>query len=262
MRFPVMILYLFVLTVSLGTGGGVLSASAQDYPISAEQAMSQFISGGLAYKEGDYDRAVKEYEEILKGGRENGALYYNLGNSYFRKKDYGRAVLNYERARRLIPRDSDLDFNYHYALSQMGGESGGAQRNFFQKAMDRHISFYTLDEMILMSAGLGCLIAVIHLVSLYLRWSRRVRRGILGVLFFLLAVYISGFIAKAESYRDMAVAVSDTEAKFEPRPEATAHFPIKSGIKIKFLKTEDGWTKIRRTDGKTGWVPQGIFEYI
>lgn len=260
MRVFGMILSLFVLTAPLGMGGDVLPASEQDYPISAEQAMSRFIAGGLAYKEGDYEGAVKEYEEILKGGRENGALYYNLANSYFRKKDYGRAVLNYERARRLIPRDSDLDFNYHYALSQMGGETGGAQGNFLPKAMDRHVSFYTLDEMILISAGLGCLMAVIHLISLYLRWPRRVRRGVLGMLGLLLAVYMTGFVVKAESYRDMAVAVADAEAKFEPRMEATTHFPLKAGIKIRILKTEDGWAKIRRADGKTGWVPQTAFE--
>ena len=261
MRWLKMMLFLFILAVPLGPVGGVLSA-AESSLISVEEAMSQFVSGGLAYKEGDYDRAIKEYEEILKGGRESGTLYYNLGNSYFRKKDYGRAILNYERARRLIPRDSDLNFNYYYALAQAGADRRRGELNFFRKMMASHVLFYTLDEMILISAGLSFLIAVVHLASLYLRGSRRIRRSILGALSVFLIFYLFGSVVKMESRRNSAVAVANSEAKFEPRDEATTYFSVKAGTKIKILKTQEAWAKIRREDGKMGWVPQKVFEYI
>ena len=72
--------------------------------ISKDRAVSHFVSGNLAYKEADYSKAVSEYEAIIKGGRESGAVYYNLGNSHFKMGEFGKAILNYERVRRLIPR--------------------------------------------------------------------------------------------------------------------------------------------------------------
>ena len=36
------------------------------------------------YKEGDYAKAVELYEQILSGDRESAAVYYNLGNAYYK----------------------------------------------------------------------------------------------------------------------------------------------------------------------------------
>jgi len=52
------------------------------------------------YQKGNYMQAVKGYEKLLKQG-ESAALYYNLGNSYYRLDNIPHAVLSYERAQRL-----------------------------------------------------------------------------------------------------------------------------------------------------------------
>ncbi|MEK7243343.1 MAG: tetratricopeptide repeat protein [Thermodesulfobacteriota bacterium] len=42
-------------------------------------------------------------------------FFYNLGNSYFKTKKIGLAILAYERARLLEPRNSDILYNLNYA---------------------------------------------------------------------------------------------------------------------------------------------------
>ena len=55
-----------------------------------------------AYRKGDFARAAALYEAELKEGPAF-TLYYNLGNTYYRLNDYGKAVLNYQRACASIP---------------------------------------------------------------------------------------------------------------------------------------------------------------
>ena len=69
-----------------------------------------------------------------------------------------------------------------------------------------------------------------------------------------------GLAAKILAEKDLAVAVVAGEAKFEPREDATTHFRIPEGTQAKVLRVEGPWAKIRRADGKAGWVPEKVFE--
>jgi tetratricopeptide (TPR) repeat protein len=255
--------------------------------ISDAGALSKFTAAAEAYKAEDYDKAAAAYEEILRGGKESGALYYNLGNSYFKKGSLGKAVLNYERARRLIPRDGDLDFNLEYARQlaptpteggvgvptpDVSGRDGGIEPASSQSVIltgevsprlwrgGQRIRNWTDRELAWALCGLALLLAAAHVSSLYGRWPRRSRRGVAGSLCVLWLLCTGGFVAKLSAETDLAVAVAGTEAKFEPREDATTHFRVTQGTQAKILQVEDSWAKIRRADGKAGWVPEKVFE--
>lgn len=256
---------LYCLAILLGgLGGNCQGVHAQDSGSSTPdgRAISQFVSAGLAYRDGRYEEAVRKYEEIRQKGRESGALYYNLGNSYFKEGDLGRAVLNYERARRLIPRDSDLNFNYRYALSQSGQNISENAMNFWEGFIDSYIQFYTRAEMFMIIIFLSLLTGIAHLLSLYLKWSARLQKGIISVLATIGILYGSGLIIKIQAEGNLAVVVEKTEGRFEPREDATVHFSLNEGAKIKILKIEGGWSKIKRPDGKIAWIPQKVLESI
>ena len=79
----------------------------------------RFFKANQLYKEGRFEDAAKDFSELIQSGRGNGHLYYNLGNAFFRQGRIGHAILNYERAHVLIPRDADLNFNLRYARNQV-----------------------------------------------------------------------------------------------------------------------------------------------
>ncbi len=60
----------------------------------------------------------------------------------------------------------------------------------------------------------------------------------------------------------LAVAVSAAEAKFEPFQGATTYFRIPEGTEVRVLREQEGWLKIERADGKTGWVAASTVEKI
>jgi hypothetical protein len=70
-----------------------------------------------------YQKAALRFERIAnEGGVDNGKLYYNIGNAYFRMKDIGRAILSYRRAELYAPNDANLQQNLAYALQRRQDE--------------------------------------------------------------------------------------------------------------------------------------------
>jgi tetratricopeptide (TPR) repeat protein len=67
-----------------------------------------FDDANQKFKSGDFAGAALSYEEILTKEGPRVSVFYNLGNSYLQLKKYGPAILAYERARLISPRDSNL----------------------------------------------------------------------------------------------------------------------------------------------------------
>ena len=87
----------FLLTLCL-----IGSAYAQDTALKEAE---------VAYTKEDYAKAIELYEGILKSNGESAAVYYNLGNTYYKAGKIAPAILNYERCLLLDPGDSDARFN-------------------------------------------------------------------------------------------------------------------------------------------------------
>lgn len=83
--------------------GGIGSAFAD--------GRDEFDRANAIFEAGDFANAAAAYEEIIMNHGPRASVYYNLGNSHLRMEDYGRAILAYERARLLSPRDPDLRSN-------------------------------------------------------------------------------------------------------------------------------------------------------
>lgn len=68
-----------------------------------------------------YRESATLLESLLADGFRNGAVYYNLGNAYFRAGEYGRSIAAYRKAKIYRPRDPYLDANLRQALSVAPG---------------------------------------------------------------------------------------------------------------------------------------------
>ncbi len=90
------------LVISLFAALISVASAAQNFALSHANQLCQ---------EGKFDDAAKAYEDILAQGLENASLYYNLGYSYYKLGEIGKAALNFERSKRLNPSDDDVNFN-------------------------------------------------------------------------------------------------------------------------------------------------------
>lgn len=74
-------------------------------------ATVDFDRANKFFDSGSFSEAAAVYQDIIRSEGTSVSLLYNLGNCYFRTGDYGKAILCYERARLLAPRDPDLNAN-------------------------------------------------------------------------------------------------------------------------------------------------------
>src|SRR5437773_9396677 len=62
------------------------------------QPNAEFAKANQEYAQGNFKEAIASYEALVRANQWNANLFYDLGNAYFRTRDFGRAILIYERA--------------------------------------------------------------------------------------------------------------------------------------------------------------------
>lgn len=224
----------------------------------AEPASPQttFFHANALYKDGRYAAAAQEYEQLLHSGLESGNLYFNLGNAYFKASEKGKAILNYERARRLMPRDPDVQANLAYAQGLTGVDACVAsvwQRLAFPLARRVATSRLVWGTSVLYTLLLVALAA-------YRLWLQR-PRWLLYVSTSLAVVLVVATTSLAQQvlvddWQQQAVIVEsgETPARFEPADSGTVHFVLKEGALVRVLDRRPGWLQIARCDGRRGWI--------
>jgi len=227
----------------------------------AADPSASFVHAGGLYSDGRYLDAARAYEEVLAAGVESPNVYYNLGNAYFRAGEIGRAVFNYERARRLAPSDPDVLANLAFARSR------GAEAE--PRSTLSRILFPLADRMSTDRLFVGAIFAwtVFFALLAVMRLVPRARVGagrgaIVAAL--VTVVFLGSGIARlfTVEWASDAIVVSDRVAtiRFEPSATGAAHFEAKPGAVLKWIAERDGWAQVARSDGRRGWVERAAIE--
>jgi tetratricopeptide (TPR) repeat protein len=217
-----------------------------------------FFHANALYKDGQYEAAAKEYEQLLQSGLESGNLYFNLGNAYFKAGDRGKAILAYERARRLIPNDPDVDANLTYAQTLTGASP-------CLPALWQRLAFPLAQRMAtsrLVWVAAASYTLFFFAWATYQLWPRRPRWLVYTVAALAVCVVTMATSLAAQLLSDdwqrqaVVVASGDTPARFEPAATGTVHFVLKEGSRVRVTDTREGWLQVARCDGRRGWIEQ------
>ena len=237
-----------------------LAAPAAAAPAAADSA---FESANSAYASGDYDKAVAGYTAAIDGGVAGPNVYYNLGNAYLKRGDVGRAVLNYERAKLFAPRDAALRANLRVARSLMKQKDPPSGKNWFEIGLNNLFRFFTLKEIFFLDFLLYYMLTSLSLIWLFVRDKRRYAKNAIVVLVVLMTPAVLSLGNRIYELEKSAIIIGAvTDAKYEPLDRSRTHFPLYDGMKVSVLKSEEGWRKIRRADGKIGWINRDMVELI
>ena len=220
-----------------------------------------------AYARGQYQQAISDYEELLKGGA-SADIYYNLGNAYYRTENITRAVLNYERALLLSPGDRDIRFNLQLARSKTIDKIVPESEMFFITWYHSLVNLMSVDgwaRLAIVSLALVIILSLLYLFSDRI-WLRKV--GFFGGTFLLVVFVLANIMAWQQKqnllYRKGAiVTVSSITVKGAPAKNGTDLFILHEGTKV--IITDDAmkaWKKIRLADGKEGWIESQKIELI
>lgn len=229
---------------------------------SAVDVSQQFSRANQFYRDGKFDEAVQGYEEIVKS-KPTAEVYYNLGNAYFKTKKIGFAILNYERARSLKPRDSDVLANLAYAnrLIEYKIED---KRNWYFKKKSELLSFLTLLECWGIALSAYFVFILGFLVSLLMRKEPLFgRAGALG-----LALVIFCSFPLLLKYGEIGigergiVTENQIEVRYGPTKSDRIAFRLVEGLELFIKDKKDDWYRIELRDGRSGWTSASQVEMI
>jgi tetratricopeptide (TPR) repeat protein len=255
-RFLLLMLLCSLLTLFLSSVTGFAQAEKSGDPDYI------FYKGNTLYEEGKYDEAIREYSKLHEQGLESGSLYYNIGNCYFKKGDIGRAILNYERAKKLISGDSDLASNYTYARSLIKGDISKASTPWLKRLLNI-FDFFTINGLTIFLSSVFAFTLLFLLAGLFIHPLKRYYRFILPILLIIFILGAFSLYGRVSMLGKEAVIISESsDAKFEPLDNATIHFTVYEGMKVYITESKKDWSKVERFDGKVGWIMSGSMERI
>lgn len=220
-----------------------------------ESAASTFQKANEAYRVGDYGRAARLYESLIAKEWRPAAVYYNLGNAYFKQDEIGLALLNYERAKRIRPRDRDVSANLKYAASLLEYRIED-KRNWYQRALEAFLRSFTLREIGTASLALGALFWLSWGVPLYLRpgtpwgWKRK----------WLLVVTLGAFSLwgikgiHEGTVKEAVVLKEKAPVRYGPSYKDQVALRLGEGLKVRLTKRSEEWSRVVLTNGETGWM--------
>ena len=206
------------------------------------------------------EKSVLCFETVHReGGIENGRLFYNIGNIYFRLGDTGKAILNYRRAERFIPNDINLQQNLNYARSRCVDKiEPKPQSQVLRTIFFWHYDLGGITRAWLLAAftGLLWLSWGIYL----LRRSSWLRYAALSCA--VVSLFLAGSLA-VDAYEQANVRTGvilqpevtgrkGDSTTFEP----TFKEPLHMGVEFNLVEERKGWLHIELADGRRCWIPE------
>ncbi len=223
----------------------------------ARSADARFTQANALAEQGDLAGAEKLYTGLLNQDLGTAPVYFNLGNLYVRQGRLGDALLAYERAHWLAPRDSDMAYN----LKIVGDLAKIKDLDFsvppWQQALQGLFQIMTAQEIMVLAVVFYW--SLIGMVILWLLWPRSfgiLKRWSVVIAALLLLTILWGAARTAEPlWWQRAVVLSDQAAlRLRPYPKAETVLNLPAGLRLTVLEQEEAWIKVALDSSHQGWV--------
>lgn len=220
---------------------------------------SVFETANKAYNEGNFPEAIAQYKAILDTGKHSTAIYYNLGNAYYKSNEIGPSIYYFEKALQLSPNDEDILNNLAFAKNMTIDAIEPLPKTQVSKFISGITGAFTYNEW----AWIAVICSFLCVISflLYQFSYQTLKKRIYFLISFIALFFIIGTVAiayqqygKAQADRPAIVFAEETAVKAEPNLRSDEVFVLHEGTKVQVLDTVDNWKKIQLIDGKIGWI--------
>jgi tetratricopeptide (TPR) repeat protein len=213
----------------------------------------------VAYKNGDYQKAIDSWEQILETGQHSAAVYFNMGNAYYKLNEIGPSIYYYEKALQLAPSDRDIKNNLAFAENARIDAIEPLPKTIFRVWYERISGVFAYDGWATVAITLSFLSALLFLWYFFSRNARQKRVAFLtsiGCGLLMMGSLVMAFVTYGEDLKKQFAIVfsSQVEVRNEPTVRGEAVFILHEGTKVQVLDREGDWARISIADGKDGWL--------
>jgi len=211
------------------------------------------------YNNGDYQKAIDFYSEILDNSEHSAELYFNLGNAYYKLNQIAPSIYNYEKALLLSPNDKEIKNNLTYARNMTLDAIEVMPETGLSKIYKAITGIMTFDQWSYTAVLFMFLFVLLYIAFYYFKYATKKRIAFIGSivsLFISVMAVVFAFVQYNDFTADQPAIVFDSEVqiKAEPNKRSEPIFILHEGTKVNVLDELNEWKKIKIVDGKSGWV--------
>jgi tetratricopeptide (TPR) repeat protein len=223
------------------------------------QADAIFAKANADYAAKHFPEAVKGYESLVKDGHWSASVFYDLGNAYFRTEDFGRAILNYERALALQPSQPEAEANLRFVRDQ------ARALELAPNWAEEHLGFLTTNQYAWLAATTFWGAIFIFAGLCFAR-----RRAVVWIFAMLLLCAIGAGSTYAivafeggSGGRDLAIVTKEKiQARLATAENAGTVLILPPGSEVKILGTRGAWSYAALPNDLRGWIPASSAERV
>ena len=218
----------------------------------AATSEDMFATANTEFKAGYFKAAITDYGAVVQSGEWSANLFYDLGNAYFRDSDFGRAILNYERALQLDRNQPEADANLQIARDQTHA------LELAPPPLEKYLSFASAKSFTILAA-------ILFWVTIILLIFRR--RKVLWMTIGLVLTAACGLAAyKLENGRrgqSVAVVVAkNAEARVATADSAKSVLALPPGSEVVILQERGDWSYAALPNDQRGWISTKAVEKV
>lgn len=223
------------------------------------QSEALFSRATDAYNEGDYNKAIESYLEIIEAGEHSAELYFNLGNSYYKLNQVAPSIYYYEKALLLKPNDAEIKNNLAFAQNMTLDAIEVMPETGLSKIYQEFTGFLSFDQWGYIAVICIILFVLLYIAFYYLKYATQKRIALISSIVLLFVTIVSvviAFLQYSDFQSDQPAIIFDDEVKVtsEPNKRSETIFTLHEGTKLNVLEKLNDYNKIRIADGQTGWV--------
>jgi len=217
--------------------------------------------GNQLYTSGKYADAVKSYEYVAGKGFESFELYYNLGNALYKSNNITFAILNYERALRLNPKNEDARFNLEMAKKQVVDNIDLLPEPGFLRWWHELISSRPVDKWgthSLVSFFVFLLLFALFLFATSIRNKQLTFWLAVITLAYSLLTFSFGSSQRSKLVNHNSGVITERSVRMKGSPSETGTelFILHEGLSVQITDKLGDWIEIRLADGNKGWLKE------
>jgi tetratricopeptide (TPR) repeat protein len=227
--------------------------------ISFAQPDDDFTKANQEFAQGHFKEAISSFEALVGSGQWSANLFYDLGNAYFRTGDFGRAILNYERALALERHHPEATANLQIARDE------ARALELPQSWPEGHLQFASINQYCV-AATIAFWLAIFALVSLI--FARRRSAALIAMLIFCLlisavAIYAVCTLERGANGSALAIVTGrEVQARLATADSANSVLALPPGSEIKILSTRGDWIYAALPNDLRGWIPAKNAEQV
>jgi tetratricopeptide (TPR) repeat protein len=235
--------------------------------LSASEIDSALVRAERLYLRNDFTGALAQYRTLSDSGWTSAALFYNMGNVCFKNHDIKSAVLYYERAKRLAPRDENIEFNLQLSRSFTFDKVEAIPELFLITWGKTLRDLFSVQEWSWLSIWSFILALSFGLTFLFVRKLGTKRAAFtiaVACLLLSVATFVFGSLQKANVERtdEAIVFAPSVTVKSSPDDSGNNLFVLHEGMKVHIEDRIGEWCEIRIADGNKGWMRAKDLEVI